>query len=263
LENPDEAYVVIVISDITDRKLAQQTLERTVAARTAELRETNEHLEAFVYSIAHDLRAPLRAMQGYSQILMDTAREHLLDQDKMFLERINRSAEFMDKMVLDLLAFGRTASTEITFSPVELQSVWHSAVEQTAAEIERTDAIIEIATPLCTVRAHEPTLTQIIANLLSNAVKFVEPGTQPRVRFGYEDKGRIAHIWIQDNGVGIAPEYHDRVFRVFERLHGTRYPGTGIGLAIVRKGVDRMNGKIGIESTPGKGTCFWIELPKA
>jgi PAS domain S-box-containing protein len=262
-ENSDEPYVVVVMTDITERKVAQQNLEHLVAERTAELRETNEHLEAFVYSIAHDLRAPLRAMQGYSQILMDNAHEHLPPQDKTFLERINRSAELMDKMVLDLLAFGRTASTEITFGPVDLQWVWRAAVEQTSGEIERSDAILEIATPLCVVRAHEPTLTQVIANLLSNAVKFVEPGTRPHIKFGCEDKESIVRIWLQDNGVGIDPEYHERIFRVFERLHGATFAGTGIGLAIVRKGVERMNGQIGIESTPGKGTCFWIELPKA
>lgn len=263
LHDPENPYVVIVMSDVTERKLMQQHLERLVADRTTELRETNEHLEAFVYSIAHDLRGPLRAMQGYSQILMDTANDPLPEADrKKFLEKINRSAEFMDKMVLDLLAFGRTASTEISFGPVDLQSVWDAAVEQSAGEIERANAFIEVTKPLCTVRAHAPTLTQILANLLSNAVKFVEPGMRPHVKFGCELKGSVACIWMQDNGVGIDPEYHERIFRVFERLHGARFAGTGIGLAIVRKGVERMNGHIGVESAAGRGTRFWIELPK-
>jgi len=263
LDDPQDPYVVVVLSDITDRKLAQQNLEYAVAARTAELRESNKHLEAFVYSIAHDLRAPLRAMQGYSQILIDSAQQHLPEQDRIFLQRINRSAELMDKMVLDLLAFGRTASTEISFGPVDLHSVWAAALEQTTVELDRSNAVVELVEPLCIVRAHEPTLIQILANLLSNALKFVEPGTRPHVRFGCESKGPIACIWIQDNGVGIAPEYHERIFRVFERLHGARFTGTGIGLAIVKKGVDRMNGKIGVNSTPDKGSRFWIELPKA
>lgn len=263
LENPDNAYVILVVTDITDRKLAQQNLERTVEERTAELRQANEHLEAFVYSIAHDLRAPLRAMQGYSHILMHDEESHLSVQDKTFVGKINQSAEFMDKLVLDLLAFGRTASREITFEPVDLQKVWDTVVYQCAPEIERSNAIVEVERPLCRVRAHEPTLVQVIINLLSNAIKFVEPGTQPRVRFGCNGEGRFACVWIEDNGVGIEPQYHDRIFRVFERLHGTKFSGTGIGLAIVRKGVERMNGNIGLRSEPGKGTRFWIELPKA
>jgi PAS domain S-box-containing protein len=263
LEDSDNPYIVVVITDITDRKLAQQNLERMVAERTAELRQANEHLEAFVYSIAHDLRAPLRAMQGYSHILMHGEESHLSEQEKMFVSKINQSAEFMDKLVLDLLAFGRTASREITFEPVDVQKVWEASVYQCAPDIERTNAIVEVERPLCRVRAHEPTLTQVLTNLLSNAIKFVEPGTRPHVRFGCNGEGRFACMWIEDNGVGIEPQYHDRIFRVFERLHGARFAGTGIGLAIVRKGVERMNGNIGLKSEPGKGTRFWIELPRA
>ncbi|MGZ5566144.1 MAG: PAS domain-containing sensor histidine kinase [Limisphaerales bacterium] len=263
LDNPNNAYVVVVISDITEREMMQQYLERTVADRTTELRETNEHLEAFVYSIAHDLRAPLRAMQGYSHLLIENGESHFSEQEKMFVRKINQSAEFMDKLVLDLLAFGRTASTEIHFGPVDLKKVWDAAVEQCSSEIERTNAQLEVATPLCQVRAHEPTLTQVIVNLLSNAMKFVEAGVRPHVRFGCADSGNHVCIWIQDNGVGIEPKYHERIFRVFERLHGSEFAGTGIGLAIVRKGIDRMNGTIGLDSEPGKGTRFWIELPKA
>lgn len=262
LEDAGHEYVIVVLSDITERKLAQQHLERTVADRTAELRESNEHLEAFVYSIAHDLRGPLRAMQGYSQILLDTASA-LSEQDKKFLSKINQSAENMDRLVLDLLAFGRTASTEIQFTTVSLQSAWDAAVFQCTPEIERSRAIVEVATPLLSVRAHEPTLIQVFVNLLTNAIKFVEAGTRPHVRFGCADEGHMVCIWVRDNGVGIDPQYHERIFRVFERLHGGKFPGTGIGLAIVRKGIERMNGKVGVESEPGKGTRFWIELPKA
>ncbi|MDB6056264.1 MAG: multi-sensor signal transduction histidine kinase [Verrucomicrobiales bacterium] len=113
-----------------------------------------------------------------------------------------------------------------------------------------------------TVLANEPTLTQIIANLLNNAVKFTEPGVTPLIRFWCEQDARTVRLSLQDNGIGIDRKYHDRIFRVFERLDGKRYAGTGVGLAIVRKGVERMNGKVGLESEPGKGTRFWIELPK-
>ena len=112
------------------------------------------------------------------------------------------------------------------------------------------------------MRANEATLGQVLANLLSNALKFVAPGVLPRVRFWSEKRGEFIRLWLEDNGIGIAAQYHERVFRVFERLHGARYVGTGIGLSIVRKGVERMRGQVGLESAPGKGTRFWIELPK-
>ncbi len=239
-----------------------QNLEATVAERTAELRETNEQLEAYVYSIAHDLRAPLRSMQGFSQLLMDDHAATLDDTASNYLTRINHSAEFMDKLILDLLAFGRTARAEIEFEPVHVQKAWDNALFQCGTEIEKTKTQIEAAPPFPIVRAHEATFSQALANLLSNAIKFVPRGVQPHIRFWAEENGGAVRLWIQDNGLGIPKEHHERVFRVFERLQGSRYPGTGIGLSIVRKGVERMNGKMGLESEPGQGSRFWIELPK-
>ncbi|MDB6057931.1 MAG: putative histidine kinase, classic [Verrucomicrobiales bacterium] len=236
-------------------------LEHTVAERTLELKETNEQLEAFVYSIAHDLRAPLRAMQGFSEILIQD-EPALAPQSKTFLTKIHHSAEYMDKMILDLLAFGRTSRSEVRLTCVDIKTVWEAAVYQCSAQIEQAGAIIEAPGPFPAVRAQEAILTQTLANLLSNAIKFVEPGTTPRVLFRWEDTGHSVRLWIEDNGVGIDAKYHERIFRVFERLHGHKYPGTGIGLSIVRKGVERMNGNVGLDSQVGKGTRFWIELPK-
>ncbi|MEO6033747.1 MAG: PAS domain S-box protein [Verrucomicrobiota bacterium] len=238
-------------------------LENTVAERTLALRETNDQLESFVYSIAHDLRAPLRSMQGFSQILIDDHAVALDETGRNFLARINNSAEFMDKLILDLLAFGRTARAEMEFEAVDVRKAWDNALFQCGTEIELTKAKVESAAEFPSVRAHEATLSQALANLLSNSLKFIPPGVQPRIRFWTEENGGAIRLWIEDNGVGISKEHQERVFRVFERLHGARYPGTGIGLSIVRKGVERMNGKIGLESEPGKGTRFWIELPKA
>jgi signal transduction histidine kinase len=113
------------------------------------------------------------------------------------------------------------------------------------------------------VLANEITLGQCLANLLSNALKFVGPGVRPNVRFWADKRGDYFRLWVEDNGLGIPTDQHERVFRVFERLHGARYPGTGIGLSIVRKGIERMGGKVGLESKPGTGTRFWVELPKA
>jgi PAS domain S-box-containing protein len=238
-------------------------LERTVATRTRELKATNEQLEAFVYSIAHDLRAPLRAVTGYSQLLLQDHAPQLESDVQEILGRIHTSAEFMDRLLLDLLAFGTTARSQMDLSPVEVQGAWKAAVFQSAAEIERTGARIEVIPPLPVVIAHGPTLGQCLANLLGNSLKFVADGVRPHVRFWAERRRNTVRLWLQDNGIGIPQDQTERVFRVFERLHGARYPGTGIGLAIVRKGLERMGGSVGLESEPGHGTRFWIDLPAA
>lgn len=266
-----------IARDITERKRAEEALrlaqaelhehaaklEKAVAERTADLRATNEQLETFVYSIAHDLRAPLRSMGGYAQLLIEDHAPSLEQNAQQMLKRINASCEFMDRLLMDLLAYGRAARAEIELGPVETQRAWETALFQCATQIEQSKAEVQTLRPLPIVRAHEGTLGQILANLLSNALKFVAPGVRPRIRFGGEADDLLIRLWVEDNGIGIPADQKERIFRVFERLHGPRYAGTGIGLSIVRKGVERMGGHVGLESTPGKGSRFWIELPKA
>ncbi|HYG24393.1 MAG TPA: ATP-binding protein [Verrucomicrobiae bacterium] len=240
-----------------------QLLEKAVSERTRDLHSTNEQLEAFVYSIAHDLRSPLRSMIGYSQLLVDDFRPELSESARHLLNRIQASAEFMDKLLLDLLAFGRTARAEIELVPVDVMRTWQMALFQCATQIEQTSAEVETVPPFPMVLAHEATLGQILANLLGNALKFVTPGIAPHVSFWAEQAERHVRLWIKDNGVGIPSDQHERIFRVFERLHGTRYQGTGIGLSIVRKGVERMDGRVGVQSNLGHGAAFWVELRKA
>ena len=249
-------------TDITERKNFEAELERVVAERTADLQDANEQLEAFVYSVAHDLRAPLRSMNGYSQMLVSDHSEALNGTARMFLERILKSSEFMDRLLLDLLTFGQMARAELDLGPVDVGRAWEAAQYQCQAQIEQTGARIEVIGALPKVRAHESTLGQCLANLLSNSLKFVEDGVRPNVRVRVEDSGPVFRLWVEDNGIGIPPEHRDRVFRVFERMHGARFAGTGIGLSIVRKGIERMGGKVGIESEPGQGSRFWIEMKK-
>ena len=238
-------------------------LERLVKERTVDLRDTNEQLEAFVYSVAHDLRAPLRAMSGFSQILRQDYAAKLDEQGADLLERIQHSAAFMDRLLLDLLDYGRMSHAEIDFQPVLLKNTWDIALAQFQEQIKKSGANIETVEPLPRVLAHESTLGQCFANLLGNALKFVVHGEQPHVRFWAEEHDKAVRVWVEDNGVGIPVGQQERAFRVFERLHGTRYPGTGIGLSIVRKGIEAMGGKVGVISEPHRGSRFWIELPKA
>jgi PAS domain S-box-containing protein len=237
-------------------------LERLVEARTAELRDTNEQLETFVYTVAHDLRGPLRAATGFAQLLVEDYSDRLDATGRHMLERIQGTSEFMDRLVLDLLSFGRAARAQVDMTEVSLSRVWEAAWFQCAVQAESLRAVVEAAEPLPMVRGHEATLGQMLANLLGNALKFVAPGVTPKVRIWAERRGEKVRLWVEDNGIGIPAEQHERVFRVFERLHGARFEGTGVGLAIVRKGAERMGGSAGVESTPGEGSRFWIELPR-
>ena len=238
-------------------------LEKTVAQRTGELRAINEQLEEFVYSIAHDLRAPLRSMIGFPEMLLTEYAAGLSENAREMLRRIQRASHFMDKLLVDLLTYGRTARSEISLAPVPVQRVWKNALFQCAREIEERSAQIETAAPLPVVEAHEATLGQCLVNLLSNALKFIPAEVQPRIRFSAEPRDGFVRLWVEDNGIGIPADQHERIFKVFERVHGSRYPGTGIGLSIVRKGIERMGGHAGVESAPAGGSRFWIELRPA
>ncbi len=247
---------------MVERERLLANLEENVQQRTAELRETNNQLEELVYSIAHDLRAPLRAMQGFSKLLLQQHGEALPEDGREYAERVMRAAERMDAMTMDLLAYGRMARSEVTLGPVSLQKTWQAAAAQCEKLIEETHARVDVEEPLPMVRGQGPILTQVLANLLNNALKFVPEGKTPKVRLHAEDHNGAVRLWVEDEGIGIAPEYRERIFRVFERLDGGRYKGTGIGLSIVRKGVERMGGRVGVESELGKGSRFWIDLPK-
>ena len=238
-------------------------LEEAVSERTGELLATNKQLEAFVYSIAHDLRAPLRSMQGFSAMLVEEEAAGLSENGRDFANRINRSAQFMDALLQDLLAFSRISQRPIDLAPVGLEAVVQSVLPRLEKEIQEKNARVESVGPWPIVRAHEPALGQVLFNLISNALKFTRPDVPPFIRVRAEAKDRFVRVWVEDNGIGIAPDYREQIFRLFIRLHGQKYPGTGIGLAIVQKGVERMGGRVGVESTPGQGSRFWFELREA
>ena len=247
-------------AQLTDR--AGQ-LEALVAARTGELTTTNQQMEAFVYSIAHDLRAPLRAMQGLSTMLVKEAGAALSETGKSYANRINKSAQHMDAMLIDLLSFSRISQQHVELTSVNMATVVEAVLSSLQKDIQEKNAHVENPGPWPSVLAHEPTLIQVLINLVSNALKFVTKDVPPLVRLRAEDQSGFIRVWVEDNGIGIAPRHQGQLFRLFTRLDGEKYQGTGVGLAIVQKGVERMGGRAGVESAAGQGSRFWFELRKA
>jgi PAS domain S-box-containing protein len=273
----DQPVIQCNIRDISVRRKTEATqsdateiqarrtveLESVVSQRTAELRLSNAQLETFVYTIAHDLRAPLRTMQGFSQLLVQDHSANLGKTGRDYANFIDAAAQTMDRLLADLLAFSHISQQKIELVPVALEMVVKGALAACEVEIGASGAQIHATPPWPLVLAHSATLRQVLVNLIGNAVKFVS-GRAPEVRLRAESRpGGIVRIWVEDNGIGIAPEFQERIFQVFQRLHTTAYPGTGIGLAIVQKGVERMRGRTGLESAPGVGSKFWLELVQA
>ncbi|HEY1109963.1 MAG TPA: PAS domain S-box protein, partial [Opitutaceae bacterium] len=238
-------------------------LERRVEVRTASLREAIAQMEEFSYSVSHDLRAPLRAMNAYAQALIEDYGAQLDDTARNYLDRIQRSSVRMEKLTHDVLSYSRVARAEIELAEVDLTRIAHDIVAH-YRELQEPAARVTVHAPLPRVRAHESSLGQALANLLTNGVTFVAPGVMPEIDVRAEVMGERVRIWIQDNGIGIAPEHQERLFQVFERVPTRNsYEGTGIGLAIVRKAVEKMGGTCGVVSDGSNGSRFWIELSKA
>ena len=236
---------------------SKQELERLVSERTAKLQELVGELEHFSYSITHDMRAPLRAMKGFAEVVneLSTGAQPELRQ---FVRRIMTAADRMDSLIRDALSYSRAVRQELPLEPVDPGALLRGMLDS-YPELQPSKARIELRGELPMVMGNEAGLTQCFSNLLGNAVKFVRPGQMPEVRIWSEPRDGWLRIWVEDNGIGISKLMLPRIFEMFSRGHNT-YEGTGIGLALVRKVVQRMGGRLGVESEEGKGSRFWLEL---
>jgi signal transduction histidine kinase len=229
--------------------------------RRVEIEQLNQELERFNYSVAHDLRAPLRGIAGFGEALCDDCGEQLSPQAKHYIARMQNSVTRMDALIAGLLKYATIGRQEIARLPVPLDEILRESTAMLENEIKERDAHVAPAGPLPTVIG-DPTMLQVVfQNLIGNAIKFVSPGVKPNVEVSSKADAGRATIYFTDNGVGIPSEARNRVFRMFERFH-PNHSGTGIGLAIVHRAVERLRGEIGVEDGPaGNGTRFWIELP--
>ncbi|MDB6123897.1 MAG: domain S-box protein [Pedosphaera sp.] len=248
--------VSVIVTDLTERKQSEDALRKT----SEELFENNVALEAFSYSVSHDMRAPLRSMQGMVAILLENHAVKLNPEAKMYLDRIKSSATRLDRLIHDVLAYSKLTRDQNEIATFDLDKMMREMVE-TYPNLRGAD--IEIVASSAQVRGYEVPLSQCISNLLGNALKFVPSGRVPCVKVWTEPtKGRL-RIWVQDNGIGILPKNHGTIFDVFTRVNSSKeYEGTGLGLSMVKKAVEKMGGHVGVESELGQGSRFWIELER-
>lgn len=251
-----------VTRDITDRKKLLDELNKHAAELELEIKErerTNAELEAFSYSVSHDLRAPLRAIEGFSTALREDFAGKLPEGAIEYLDEISKASVRMSRLVQDLLNYSRLSRVEMSLVAIPVRL----AVDEAIKELGVKDGSVTVDVPeSLAVSAHPVTFVQILANLIANALKFRAPDRKQEVLVSAALEGSSVAIRVQDNGIGIEERHLDRIFKVFERLHGSEeFPGTGIGLAIVQRGLERMSGSIRVESKPGVGSTFIVTLP--
>ena len=238
-------------------------LEERIAARTAALNSKSRELETFAYSVAHDLKAPLRGIDGYSRLLLDDHAAALNEEGQYFLTTIQSSTTEMSQLIDDLLEYSRLERREFTTDHLELGPLIASVVEQKKREATEYDIDFVVSVNGGSVVADANGLIQSLRNYLDNAIKFTRKVPQPCIEIGSKETTKNFLVWVHDNGVGFDMKYHDRIFDIFQRLNpGEDYPGTGVGLAIVRKAMERMGGRAWAESEPGRGATFYLEIPK-
>lgn len=240
---------------------ALQQLNKTLLGRTAQLEAANKELEAFSYSVSHDLRNPLRAVDGFARILFDNYQDKLDDEGKRLLKVVRDNAARMGQMISDMLAFSRAGRTEVRQTEIDMEALIHMVVADLQPAMDGRDVRVEIQA-LPRAWGDPAMIRQVLENLIDNALKFTQPKKSAVVKIGAQPGERETVYFVKDNGVGFNMEYAGRLFGVFQRLHSVgEFEGTGIGLAIVKRIVERHGGRVWADGKVNEGATFYFTLP--
>jgi PAS domain S-box-containing protein len=261
--------VLGIARDITELRAAQDSmrtlnneLEQRVAERTEALSSAMKELESFSYAVSHDLKAPLRGIDGYSRILIEDYGNLLDASGQRFLANIRNGATQMHALIEDLLAYSRMERRAVDASRVDLGEVMAGVCARRADEIAAAGARLVGVFPSVTVKADRQGVELVLRNLLDNALKFSRESDPPVITLEAHADGKPVVVSIRDNGIGFDMKYHERIFEIFQRLNRNEdFAGTGVGLALVRKAMQRMGGRVWAESASGQGACFYLEFP--
>lgn len=244
--------------------LSLRAMQKELELKNAQLTAINEELEAFSYSVSHDLRAPLRAINGFTQIVVESESANLTPRGRECLNKVLFASQRMDILIQDLLNYARTGRGAVRAVPVPLAPLLQQLECTFNRQIASNRARFQVTRPLATPLGDPILIQQILTNLVDNALKYRCRERVPEVKLSSTANGQHVVLQVADNGIGIAPEYRDKIFQMFQRLHSEReYPGTGVGLAIVAKAARAMGGTIDVESSPGHGSTFKVRLPAA
>lgn len=268
-DNGQPAHYTGTLQDITPVKEAEEALRRTnealerrVQERTQQLSDANRELEAFSYTVSHDLRAPLRGIDGYSQLLAEDYGPLLDDNGRSFVDRIRRGVLQMSQLISDLLDYSHLERRTMEHDAVDVEQLVAQVLEGFSADLEQHRTVVNRQLDRMTLEVDRDALALALRNLIGNAIKFSSESPNPALEIGARTADAHHTLWVRDNGVGFDMNYHDRIFGIFQRLHRAEdYPGTGVGLALVTKAVQRMGGRVWAESTPGHGATFFLEFP--
>jgi len=258
------------VTDISDRRATEEKL----ASERKTLEKVNLELDSFVYTASHDLRAPLRGINSFSKFIEEDYADRLDDEGRDYLKRIRNGVGRMTRLIDDLLALSRISRQKNPYEEAKVEEIIQAVKERLEFDIEHSCVELIIQKGLPVIRCDRVKITEVFLNLLNNAIKFSQKKNAaplnvggglgaPKVEVGYAEKNGDYQFSVKDNGIGIDPKHHERIFGIFQRLHTREeYEGTGAGLSIVKRVIDDHQGRIWIESTPGKGSAFYFTIPK-
>ena len=276
VESGDEIGLLTQHFNAMTRSLAEVTAEleeknkalfkhlAVLASQKKELREVNDELDRFVYTASHDLRAPLRGIASFATFLEEDYQAALDEQGREYVEEIRKGATKMNALIEDLLLLSRISRIKNPYEAVEIRSVIDTVLDRIKFDIQQHQVQVVLPEALPVVCCDRIKMTELFLNLINNAIKFSSKNPQqpPRVEIGYGREGVYHKFWVQDNGIGIDPKYHEQIFGIFKRLHTDKeYEGTGAGLTIIKRIVEDHGGRIWVESALGQGARFCFTIP--